>query len=369
MERVLLITAYPPSEVGAAVKNTKYLIKELSEDFCVDIVYFKDDDDVDYIPDNDNINIIKKVPNSIFFRLKNALGHPIYHPLFSVRYNRKVFRWLQERIEKNNYSALIFDHSQTFIYARKLKYNGVKILLSHDIEAQRVKRSSNKLMYNMCLNSEKLFLSTPGVQRFALCQKDVDLIYSLYGLDAKVSLIYIDERIEGIKPEALNNEFVMIGSWDRADNYEGAIWLLNGLPQYLSKTITVNIIGKRFPIDRIRKTDKIVINNLGFVDDPYPLISESKAMLSPLFSGAGIKVKVIDSLGCGTPVIGTDIAFEGFAPQYETFMMRCHDLQSFAKAIETVDYCLKERISFKQMFISDYKSTTIPKWLKAKLFS
>jgi len=34
----------------------------------------------------------------------------------------------------------------------------------------------------------------------------------------------------------------------------------------------------------------------------------SKALISPLFTGAGIKVKVIEALACGIPVIGTDIA-------------------------------------------------------------
>ena len=50
---------------------------------------------------------------------------------------------------------------------------------------------------------------------------------------------------------------------------------------------------------------------LGFVDNPYKIMSESLGLIAPLFHGAGIKVKVIESLACGTPVIGTEVAFEG----------------------------------------------------------
>lgn len=50
---------------------------------------------------------------------------------------------------------------------------------------------------------------------------------------------------------------------------------------------------------------------LGFMDNPYVQIAKCQALIAPLFNGAGVKVKVIEALALGTPVIGTDIAFEG----------------------------------------------------------
>lgn len=367
MNKVLLITAYTPSERGAAVKNTLNMIRDFSRHFAVDVVYFKDKSDNSYMPKESNVKVVYEVQNSKSYRVKNALRHIWFHPLFTVRYNKQVKRIIQSYIDANEYCAIVFDHSQTFMYARKLVYNGYKILLSHDIEAQRVRRSSISLLYKSCLLTEKLFLSTPNVVLFALCQKDVDLIKSLYGLEANVSLIYVDENAVAAVPKREVNEFVMMGTWKRADNYEGAIWLLNGLSQFLSKPIIVNIVGNNFPIDRIQSTEKIIIKNLGFVDNPYQLISECKAMLCPLFSGAGIKVKVIDSLACGTPVIGTDIAFEGFSEKYNSFLVQCDNLYSFANEIHKISYHTNDRIAFKNMFIEDYKSMTIPSWLYNKM--
>lgn len=367
MKKILFITAFPPSKTSAAEKNTKRMLKELSGLFSVDLVYFKDSYNDVYKPENDNINIIKVIPNSKLFRVKNALRRIYYHPLFTVRYNRKILQWLQKRVDGVQYASIVFDHSQTMMYARKLKYDGCKVLLSHDIEAQRVGRSSNRLMYRICLCTEKYVLSTPNVKLFALCQKDVDLIKKLYSLDASVNLIYIDERITSSSAASLNDEFVLFGNWARADNSEGAIWLLNGLPQYLSDPITVNIIGKHFPIEKLLVSEKIKVNVLGFVDNPYPMISKSKAMFSPLFTGAGIKVKVIESLACGTPVVGTDVAFEGFSEKYESFMLNAQDLEAFAKQIKQLDFSLEDRLKFKEMFIKDYQSMTIPKWLDENL--
>lgn len=366
-KKILFITAYPPSEKGAAVKNTICMLREFSQNFSVDVVYFKNRADDYYIPDVSNVNVLHVVHNTKAYRLKNALLHLPLHPIFTVRYSRKVLKIIQKHIEETDYCAIIFDHSQTFMYAQKLKFDGYKIMLSHDIEAQRIGRSSGALMYKLCLFTEKKLLSTPNAKLFALCQKDVNLIKELYCYDASVSLIYVDKNAAASYPNEIRDEFVMFGGWKRPDNYEGALWLLNGLSDYLRKKITINIIGSYFPIEKVHSTEKIMINDLGFVDNPYPLISECRAMLCPLFSGAGIKVKVIDSLACGTPVIGTDIAFEGFPEKYSSFMYRSQDLKDFAHSIETIDVPMEERNSFKDTFVSDYKSTTIPKWLFEEL--
>lgn len=363
MKKVLFITAFAPSEKDPAEKNTKMMLEDLSGNFMVDLVYFADKTAGEYIPGNENIKIVKFIPNSKKYRVRNALLTPYLHPIFTVRFDKRILKWLQERIDVENYDALVFDHSQTFIYARRLRTSAVKCLLSHDIEAQRVERSSNKLMQRLCLATEKYVLSTPNAKLFALCQKDVDLIKKLYGLDANISYNYIEDRIIKSVPDKSNGEYVMIGSWRRPDNFEGAIWLLNGLSQHLKTSITINIIGKNFPVEKLTPANNIKLNVLGFVDNPYPLIASCKAMLCPQLSGAGIKTKVLESMACGTPVIGNYLAFEGFSNKFESFMLRCNDVESFAQEIGRIDFSLEERIIFKNMIISEYTKTTIPKWL------
>lgn len=367
MNKVLYITAFPPSEKSAAEKNTKRMLEEFGQDFIVDLVYFKDAEVEKYTPDVDTIHILRIIPNSKLYRIKNALFYLYWHPLFTVRYNSAVLRWLQTQIGSNNYDAIIFDHSQTFLYAKRLNFKGPKLLLSHDIEAQRVKRSSNSLVYWQCRYTEKYVLSTPGAHLFALSQKDVNLINEFYGLKAEVINIYVDKRISAYELTRTSSDFVLFGNWDRPDNYKGALWLLNGIGQYLSNPVVIKIIGKNFPINKVIAHKKIIVENMGFVDNPYPIIGECRAMLCPLFTGAGIKVKVIESLASGTPVIGTDIAFEGFSERYKNFMHKAQDLESFSKEIEHIGYSIEERETFKKMFLNDYASLTIPKWLENKL--
>ena len=339
------------------------MLEEFRKNFRVDVIYFKDAEDDDYSPTNANVRVIRVVPNSLSYRRKNALRRIYYHPLFTVRFDDNLLKWIQTQINLNNYDIIVFDHSQTFLYARKLLFRGEKILLSHDIEAQRVMRSSNYILYKLCLYTEKYVLNTPKAHLFALCQKDVDLISRLYGLHAEVVNIYIDKRIETITSTKISDVFVLFGNWIRRDNYEGALWLLNGLGHHLSAPIDIYIIGKKFPIEQVIVHNNIKINNLGYVDNPYPIISECKAILCPLFSGAGIKVKVIEALASGTPVLGTEIAFEGFSKKYSKFMIQCNGLKEFANKIETISFSIDERLEFKKMFLEDYTSDSIPEWI------
>ena len=363
MNKILFITAFPPSEIAAAEKNTKLMLRDLGKNFQVDLIYFKDDSVAGYEPEDDSVHVKKVVRNSKRYRLQNVISHPFYHPIFTVRFNGKVLGIIQKLIRENNYSAIIFDHSQTLMYALKIRYDGPKILLSHDVEAQRFQRTSNKLYAVWCKKTEGYVLSSKNSHVFAFCQKDVDIIKEYYGIDAEVCLDYIDERIVQYPVEKQNDRFVLFGNWRRADNYEGALWLLNGLSDFIERPITVDIIGKHFPEEKIKKSEKLNVNNLGFVDNPYPIIAECKAMLCPLLSGAGIKVKVIEALASGTPVLGTEIAFEGFSDKYAKFMIRCNSPKEFAEQLENLEYSLEERLDFKKMFIADYSSDYIPEWL------
>ena len=368
MSKVLFITAFPPSEVAAAEKNTKLMLKDIGKQYEVDLVYFKDDDVSEYVPELPTIFVKKQVHNSMRYRLTNIACAPIYHPIFTVRFNWALLLYLQRLVDDNNYAAIIFDHSQTFMYARRLKFKGPKLLLSHDVEAQRFERTSSRFMTYLCRKSEGYVLSAHNAIVFSFCQKDVDLIKEYYDIDAHLCLDYIDDRIIESKPEDIKDSFVLFGNWIRPDNYEGALWLLNGIDQYLHTPIQIDIIGKGFPQDKLVGQHKMLkINVLGFVDNPYKTIAECKAMLCPLLSGAGIKVKVIESLASGTPVLGTEIAFEGFSEKYAKFMIRCNSPREFAEQLENLFFPLKERLEFKKMFIADYLSDYIPEWLNRYL--
>lgn len=364
MKKILFITAFTPSDVAAAEKNTKFMLNDLSRNFIVDLVYFHYDSDSEYRPESSNIHILKIYPYSTKRKIVNCLHKPFLHPYFTVRYDRRFLNLLQKYIDSKDYSAIVFDHSLTFLYARKLKYNGPKLMICHDVMAQRAERASNTLFADFCLRSERKMVVLDNANLFTFCEKDQDLLRHYYNVDANVIFDYIDDKIIKVQPHEILDEYVMLANWKRADNADGAIWLLNQLGDYLTEKIKINIVGKDFPMDRLKLHDKIEVNNMGFVENPYQLISESRAMLSPLLTGAGIKVKVMESLACGTPIVGTDISFEGFSEKYRPFMITANTPKEFADKMKSLNMEMKQRIEFQSMFIKEYQTDSIPQWIE-----
>ena len=57
----------------------------------------------------------------------------------------------------------------------------------------------------------------------------------------------------------------------------------------------------------------------------------------PIVYRAGIKVKVIEALACGIPVIGTDIAFEGLPPLFNSFMLIAETPKDYIRCMECLN--------------------------------
>ncbi len=358
-ERILFLTAYVPHKAAAGEKNTMIMLNDLANDYDVDLIYYKYDYENDYIPERENVKVVMKRKNSIMIKLKNFTLYPFLHPIFSIRFDWFVLFKIRRLLRENRYKAVILNHSGVFIYGKYLDSTIPRILLCHDVMAQRVIRSSSSIMQKLCIYSEGFSLKQPNAYIFSFSQKDCELIKQNYKKDANICLDYIDEQILVKKPDVINDYFVLFGDWRRKENSIGALWLLNNVGPLLKSTITVKIIGRDFPGEQVVHSPKINIEILGFVDDPYGIIAQSKALISPLFKGAGIKVKVIESLACGTPVIGTDIAFEGLPTEFGNFMLLANTPKDYVDRIESINMCIEDRIKTRNEFIKAYQSESI----------
>ena len=78
------------------------------------------------------------------------------------------------------------------------------------------------------------------------------------------------------------------------------------------------------------------------MDNPLEILLAASAVIVPLFQGAGIKVKVIDAFSTGTPVIGTDLAFEGL-PNIQALQFNANTAEQFAKMLNNF-----ESLSYEQ---------------------
>ena len=87
--------------------------------------------------------------------------------------------------------------------------------------------------------------------------------------------------------------------------------------------------------------------------------------MSPIFSGAGVKVKVVESLACGTPVIGNEIAFEGISDEFSDFMIYANNPEEYAEIINKINLSIDKRLEFKERFMSNYQKQLISNYINS----
>lgn len=352
MKRMLFITAYPPSDKGGGEIVTLDAIKTLSKKYTIDLIYF------DY-PNHQNLAASYANKIEVYNpTLRGCLSKLIYFPLFTRRFNKKLLNKIQE--EALIYDIVFFDFSQTAIYSLYLKHPN-KVVRCHDVIFQKYGRKS-KLILPWVKYSEKKILKSAG-KVFTLTEKDSELITKEYGINAlyssdvlNLSKYTLSEDVE------MNNKFIFFGFWKRSENIDGLIWFINNVYPLLDKDKKDSLVVMGGGLsDQIYSNylEKKKISYLGFVEDCYSEIVKYSAMICPLFQGAGIKIKVLDSYATGTPVIGTEIAFEG-VPYLEELEYKCETPQQFATVINNFKPL---PITRKKQLMNSFNSTKNEKTL------
>lgn len=106
-------------------------------------------------------------------------------------------------------------------------------------------------------------------------------------------------------------DILFFGAMSRPENYLSAIWFIEKvIPLISDLNVRFVVLGSN-PADELKKyqNDRIIIT--GFVDSIIPYFESATCLVAPLVLGAGIKVKILEGLSSGIPVITNNIGIEG----------------------------------------------------------
>jgi glycosyltransferase involved in cell wall biosynthesis len=213
--------------------------------------------------------------------------------------------------------------------------------------------------------SERL-LDNSGHKTLCFSEKDKTLIRNISHKDVFVVPFYINTSIREIDCSKIEieNYFVFYGAWNRNENEEGLVWFIEQVYPQLDTELQFRIIGGQMRESVKEKIAKYSnIEYLGFVENPYLILSKSQALIAPLFNGAGVKVKVLESLATGTPVIGSSVAHEGLMEYAningQKMMYLADNSNDMVKALsEWTLITSSEKVSAKESFLNRYLGST-----------
>lgn len=136
-------------------------------------------------------------------------------------------------------------------------------------------------------------------------------------------------------------DLIFVGS-DNPFNVLSINWFVEKVLPLLSKEIKVCIIG------RICKhvPDHESIEKVFFADDLETYYHSSKIAICPMLKGTGIKIKVVEAMSYGLPIVGTEKAVDGFSDKKNNGCMVSDDEKEFA---EIINHILKNNSEYLKL--------------------
>lgn len=131
-------------------------------------------------------------------------------------------------------------------------------------------------------------------------------------------------------------DILFFGAMARPENYLSAIWFIdNVMPLLKDMDIRFVILGSSPPAE-LKKCANERVYVTGFVDSITSFFENSVCFVAPLVLGAGIKVKILEALSSGVPVLTNDIGIEGIAAEQEKEYIHCNTPLDYERAIRKV---------------------------------
>lgn len=228
-------------------------------------------------------------------------------------------------IKENNYDVIFCDHLEMFQYVPSNIYSKT-IMLEHNAEymiwrryAKQVKNPILKvgIFFESC-RMKKYELNACEKVRFVIIAPSDKKYVSKKDEDKFIDTYHPanDFMLQLPLPENNNDNLnlLFIGTMSWVANYQGVFWFIEKvLPHIVEKVPNTifHVIGK-FK-GEIPKLDNQNVILHGFVDDIEPYYKSSDIFVCPLLFGSGIKIKVLDTMYRGLPLVTTTVGAENLS--------------------------------------------------------
>lgn len=332
--RVLLLTQvlpYPPDS-GPKVK-TYYVLKYLAERHDVTLVSF--------VRDTDKVEHVEHLKSLC----KKVVTVPITRsPVMDLQFLGKSLLtnqpWMMVRDEREDMQAVLAELAKTtdfdVVHADQLNMaqyalpftKSRKVLDLHNALWVLYKRLSETLpltkpMKYILMRDWRLLKKYEGnmCRTFdavlAVSQEDkLALIEAGARLDMTVIPIAIDTDEQAQIPrQPRSPHIVHIGTMYWPPNIAGITWFLDEIYPLVKQhvpDVRCTLIGARPPAsitDRAKADPSLTVT--GYVEDPIPYLADSSMMVVPLKAGGGMRVKILNALSQGVPMVSTTVGCEG----------------------------------------------------------
>ena len=237
-------------------------------------------------------------------------------------HSEEVTEKIEAVIKKNTYDFVILDslYATTYLSSIRKYFTGKIYLRSHNFEAQiwfdLAKNEQNipksiyfkKLAKDLHIYESTILNKLDGV--FAISQEDQEA-FMKNNTKAKVCVIPVHlESNDQDEFKIEKGKIFHVGNMDWVPNREAVERLVKLFHESIHSDdqLKLSLVGKN--IEKHYKSSK-GIEIQGFVDDLKGFVQKSGILVSPITSSSGVRVKILEMMAYGIPVITTPSGAKG----------------------------------------------------------
>lgn len=345
MSRVLFVTLENPFSFGGGSQATRAYLDSVIDIYGANQVTVFGWDNYEIPTEYSNVKFERIIKNNIF--KEYFLG---FISLDITRLGRYIIKYLH--INKTFYKICIINNGVLagYITPRLLNTNIKTCVIHHNQEVEFNIDSKSRLTlggritYLVRYNERKAF-KCADINVF-LTQQDLDFMRQMYGNHRGVlSLLgtYDFKNAIKVKPIFNNHKYdiVISGSLQHIQNVEGIRKVMNNFMPIINKIIPNNkilIVGKN-PTNYIKEL-KSNYNNITVIGNPINImdyVGMGKIYLCPTDCGSGLKLRVMDGLKCGKPILVHKISARGYDKFFsKDYFNIYHDEKSFELGLKKI---------------------------------
>ncbi len=289
-------------------------------------------------------------------QLRSLLNTQSYERLI---YHHPAFqRALDELVARGDFDVITTEHSQMACY--RLPRTAHLVLDEHNIEydilwrTTAAERPSIRKLYNWAN-----YLKLRREERAAWQQFDGITLTS----ERDEQLLRRDApgKPTAVTPNAVDTDFfqpsgapveagtiLFFGAINYYPNTEGLLFFLDEVFPYVKQQhpgARLMIVGQQPPPAIMSRASEDVIVT-GLVDDVRPYLERAAVVIAPLRIGGGTRLKIVEAMAMGKPIVATHIGAEGLDVNHDENILLSDTAEDFAGQVVRVldDAALAQRL-------------------------
>ncbi len=290
----------------------------------------------------------KNTPKRIFKSVFD--NYPIY---LRKHINSEICNFIDSVIENNQFDIIHADHSAMAPLALyiKNKYNIPVGLRLHNVEYKIWQRYAENLPFY----SPKKYYVSRQAKLLKNAEKKIyhecDACFSITNIDRKAALelspkanvvnvnagVNIDEWAP-IETEKNKNELIFASNFHWIHNVNAIDWFIENVMPELKSTfpnLSLVILGKHIP-ERYNSYKSIGVNPVGFVPEIQSYLNKANVYIAPLFVGSGVRIKILEAMSMGLPVVASPISAEGIEADDKDGLFIAKNKDDYVKMISNL---------------------------------